>query len=80
MAASLTNEQDGRLAAEGSVRTEDVIDPYDPTYIYGWGNLVNSIGLLVSKNYDMLASQEKSLQSRLVKDIETAVKAYEKLD
>ena len=53
---------------------------YDPTYIYGWGNLVNSIGLLVSKNYDMLASQEKSLQSRLVKDIETAVKAYEKLD
>lgn len=53
---------------------------YDPAYIYGWGNLVNSIGMLVSKNYDMLASQEKSLQKKLVKDIEDTVKAYEKLD
>ena len=53
---------------------------YDPTYIYGWGNLVNSIGMLVSKNYDVLASQEKSLQKKLVSDIEDTVKAYEKLD
>ena len=36
--------------------------------------------MLVSKNYDMLASQEKSLQKKLVKDIEDTVKAYEKLD
>ena len=53
---------------------------YDPAYIYGWGNLVNSIGMLVSKNYDVLASQEKSLQKKLVSDIEDTVKAYEKLD
>ena len=53
---------------------------YDPTYIYGWGGLVNTIGMLVTKNYDMLASQEKSMQNKLIKDIETVVKAYEKLD
>ena len=53
---------------------------YDPAYIYGWGNLVNSIGMLISKNYDMLASQAKSLEKKLVKDIEDTVKTYGKLD
>ena len=51
---------------------------YDPAYIYAWGGLTDTIGLLVSKNYDMLASQAKSIDKKMQKDLEECVEAYKK--
>lgn len=53
---------------------------YDPLYIYGWGGFIDAVGMLVTKNYDILASQAKSLESKIVKDIEKTIEAYEKLE
>jgi len=49
---------------------------YDPAYIYRWGGLSDTIGLLVSKGYDMLASQSKSIEKKIKADIEECVTAY----
>ena len=49
---------------------------YDPAYIYGWGGLTNNIGMLASKNYDVLASYTKSFENSLKKELENCVKAY----
>lgn len=49
---------------------------YDPAYFYGWGGLNDKIGVLISKNYDMLASQAKSIEKKILADIKETVDAY----
>lgn len=63
---------------ESSACLEIILDTmyYDPAYIYGWGGLSSTIGLLVTKGYDMLASQSKSIEKKIVADIEETVTAY----
>lgn len=63
---------------ESSGMVEIILDTmyYDPAYIYSWGNLVNTIGMLASKNYDMLASQSKSLEKKIVSAIEKTIETY----
>lgn len=63
---------------ESSGMLEIILDTmyYDPAYFYGWGGLTDTIGLLVSKNYDMLASQSKSIEKKIIGDIDKAISAF----
>lgn len=65
---------------ESSGMLEIILDTmyYDPAYIYGWGSLTNTIELLVTKNYDKLASQVKAIEPKIKKDIEKCVEKYQK--
>lgn len=65
---------------ESSGMLEIILDTmyYDPAFIYGWGGLTTTIELLVTKNYDMLSSQSKSIEPKIRKDIEKCIEKYQK--